>query len=185
MKEMNLYRYVSVALLAALGVAFQFLHVGYLSPWGMWIDIVAVPVLLALFLFDVKHSLAVAVLISVVIAISAPSGFIGAIMKFLGTLPMFIVLGMGAKWKGLDLSKISPLALLLVAAIAIRAVITVVANYYWALPIWLNMTTAEAFQTIPWWIIAGLNAAQGVVEVSIAWALAFKFKLVERYGSKL
>jgi len=185
MKELNLYRYVSVAMLAALGIVFQFLHVGYLSPWGMWIDLVAVPVILALFLFDFKHSLAVAALIALIISIGAPSGFIGAIMKFLGTLPMFLVLGLGAKWKKMDLSKLPPLLILLTVALALRAIITVFANYYWALPIWMNMTTAQAFAAIPWWIIAGLNIIQGIVEVSLAWVLAFKFKLVERYGSKV
>jgi len=183
--DVNLYGYVSIALLAALGVVFQLLHVGYMSPWGMWIDVVAVPAILALFLFDTEHSLAVAGLIALVIAIGSPAGFVGAIMKFIGTVPMIMVLGFGKEMKKFDISKIPSLLILLTLALVLRVVLTVFSNYYWALPIWLNMTTAEAFQAIPWWIIGGLNVIQGVLEVGIAWILAFKFKLVERYGSKI
>ena len=184
-KELNLYRYVSIALLAALGAVFQIYHIGIPTAWGMWIDIVAVPILLALFLFDLKHSLAVAVLIALVITLAAPSGFIGAIMKFVATLPMFLVLGLGAKWKKLDLSKPEPVIFLLALALVLRAAITLPFNYYWALPTFFNLPTEEALKFVPWWIMIGLNCVQGIVEVGIAWLLAFKFKLLERYGSKL
>jgi len=180
--NISLYRYVSIALLAALAVVFQVFHVGYLSPWGMWIDIVAVPVLLALFLFDTKDAFLVAVLLAMVISVAAPSGFVGATMKFVTTLPMFLVIGLVAQRRKLDVSNVFHLVPLLLLAVAIRAVVSVYANYYWALPIWLNISTEQAFATIPWGIVAGMNVLQGVIEVGIAWTLAFKFKLVERYG---
>lgn len=182
---MNLYRYVSVALLAALGAVFQIVHIGVPTAWGMWVDIVAVPILLALFLFDLKHSLAVAVLIALILTIAAPSGFIGAIMKFVATLPMFLVLGLGAKYRGWKLSDLKVLVVLTAIALVVRSALVVPFNYYWALPTFFNLPTEQALQFVPWWIMVGLNTVQGIVEVAIAWVLAYRFKLVERYGSKV
>jgi riboflavin transporter FmnP len=59
----------------------------------------------------------------------------------------------------------------------LRGVIVIPANYYYALPIWTGWTPEKAMSMLPWWIIFSLNAIQGILEVTVAWLLVFKFKL--------
>ena len=61
--------------------------------------------------------------------------------------------------------------------IIIRSLIVLPLNYYYAIPIWTGMTAQQAISAIPWWVIAGFNAIQGVLDVVLAWILVFRFRL--------
>jgi riboflavin transporter FmnP len=89
---------VAVALLAALSGALQLSHqvLGFPTGFGMQVDLVGVPALLAFFLFGFEASAWVLVLSSAVIAVASPELWIGASMKFAGTLPMIAVPGLYA-----------------------------------------------------------------------------------------
>lgn len=90
---MKTYRLVAAALLAALAIALQLSNeiIGIKTGFGMTVDLVALPVLLAFFILGFKSALEVTVVLSLAIALTAATGYIGAIMKFAATLPMIAV----------------------------------------------------------------------------------------------
>ena len=252
------YQLMAIALLAALGAVFQLSHdvlgVSRAVTGFMYVDLVAVPVLLAFFVLGFEASLYVAVLISLLITILT-GDWIGASMKFAATLPMMLVpalmlLLMRRKYEILDvvlvivgsialavvalilagtvgsspivtgfvkdklvlgllpiivlagwsvllaylwrkyggsvdmtlLARSDVLVLTLLLALLVRGFATVVSNYYYAIPIFFGMDTESAMSAFPWYIIFGWNAVQGIIEMGIAWVLAFRFGFVERYA---
>jgi len=253
---MRTYKLVAVAFFAAAAALFQLLHgiIGISTGFGMTVDLVGLPVLLAFFILGFDSALAVCVLVAIIITISSPETWIGASMKFAATLPMILapalwllickekndfgrvgailllsltlpvilfvfsglintslrpftqnalidgiapILGLALAsllisylWQryGQDV-KISSLAnpwtAIMVTALAllVRGVSTVVANYYYAGPIFFGITTEQFMATVPWYLIFGWNAIQGIIEMAFAWTIAFKFKFAEYYGS--
>lgn len=168
------------AALAAISAALQMLHVGYLSPWGMWIDLVAVSWIIGYFIFGGRTAFAVSIVGALMITLMAPSTWLGAMMKWMATVPMFLVPLAFQKMRGFKIEDFSRLRLLLpvmILAVVIRGAIVIPVNYYIAIPIWMGWTLAESMVYVPWWAIFGINAIQGVLEVLIAWLLVFRFRL--------
>ena len=62
-KEMKSYEISACAALAAISAAVQIVHIGYPTQWGMWIDIVAIPWILAFFLFRGKGAFIVSLIV--------------------------------------------------------------------------------------------------------------------------
>ncbi len=251
------YQIMAIALLAALGAVFQLTHdvlgISRAITGFMYVDLVAVPVLLAFFVLGFESSLYVAVLIALLITLLT-GDWIGASMKFAATLPMVLVPGlmvvlMGRKYHIFDvvlvvvgsialaivalilagtvgssplitgivkdklvlgllpilvlagwsvllaylwgkagganmtlLARSDVMILTLLLALFVRGIAAVVSNYYYAIPIFFGMSTEAAMDAFPWYIIFGWNAVQGLVEMLIAWVIAFRFRFVERYG---
>jgi len=253
---MRTYDLVIVSMLGALAAIFQITHgvLGIPTGFGMTVDLVAVPVLLAFFLFGLEHSLWVLLIASLVITVIAPDSWLGASMKFSATLPMLtlpalyliskgskaaffffcvisLIIGLAvimlsgsvgllvkpvfaglplehlalglapilsiaflslvilALWKPAA-KKISPKPLskpaiaiaVLLAALAVRALVATISNYYYAGPIFFGMPPEKLMQLAPWFAIAGWNALQGILEFGIAWTLAYPFGFAKRYG---
>ena len=90
---MKTYRIVTASLLAALAITLQLTNefIGIKTGFGMTVDLVAVPVLLAFFIFGFKTALDVVIVLTLAIALTASTGYIGAIMKFAATLPMVAI----------------------------------------------------------------------------------------------
>ncbi len=177
---------VIAAGLAAISAVVQIIHIGYMSPqWGMWIDIVAVTWLIALFLFGLRIAFIVSLIGAVIITLFAPETWLGASMKWIASLPIWIILGI---WLTSQKKKLGyyrdfrNLLAPLVIAIIIRCIIVIPINYYYAIPIWTKMTPEQAMTAIPWYIIALFNVVQSIVDVFLAWALVYKFGLI-RYGT--
>ena len=253
---MKTYDLVVVAMLAALAAVFQLVHgvVGIPTGFGMTVDLVAVPVILAFFLFGLEHALWVLLIASLVITLIAPDSWLGASMKFATTLPMVLVpafyllsRGRAVLFAGLGLlafvvavgalvvagsanllakpalagfsaealvlglipiivlialtwallliwkrsaKKLKPKPLsyafvaiaVLVAALAVRAVASVISNYYYAGPIFFGMAPEKLMEMAPWFVIAGWNAVQGILEFGIAWMIAYPFGFAKKYG---
>ncbi len=277
---MKTYDIVIVALLAAAAAVFQLAHgiIGIPTGFGMTVDLVAVPVLLAFFIFGLEHSLWVLLIASIVITLVAPDSWLGASMKFSATLPMVLIpafyllsrekkasfpllaalavfaafavlvlpgsANIAAQSTALQLNRTSaysvpgfslqgtevikgttvtagmlllgllPIAVLillsavllyiwkkyagavalkplrnahiaivvLVAALAVRALATVVSNYYYAGPLFFGMSTETFMSAVPWYLIAGWNCFQGILEFGIAWVLAYGFGFAKSYG---
>lgn len=93
MGKFGTYDVVVVGLLGALAGALQLAHgwLGVPTGFGMTLDLVAFPVLLAFFLFGFEHAVWVLLLACAIITVTAPDSWIGASMKFAGTLPMIAV----------------------------------------------------------------------------------------------
>lgn len=257
MKKFGTYDVVVVGLLAALAGALQLAHgwLGVPTGFGMTVDLVALPVLLAFFLFGFEHAVWVLLLACAIITVAAPDSWIGASMKFAGTLPMIAVpaaylvaekragwlapvafagvllsvgvlvfsgqaglalkeaAGAGLPGGNLAIGFAAVAALALVAgvlvwlwrregeglssdrlsvawvavavfalAVVVRGAATVVSNYYYAVPVFFGIPAETFMAMVPWWVIFGWNALQGVVEFWVAWVAAYSFGLVKRYG---
>ena len=172
--------------LAALSALVQIIHVGYLSPqWGMWIDIVAVTWVIALLLFGIRMSIIVSLIGAVIITLFAPDTWLGASMKWVASFPIFLMLGLWLIKNKQPLTyykKASHLITPVLIGIVIRCVLVLPLNYYYAIPIWTKMTTLQAMQAIPWYIIVLFNVIQSLIDVALAWILVYKFRL-DRYAS--
>ncbi|MEM4348371.1 MAG: hypothetical protein QXN37_02270 [Candidatus Anstonellaceae archaeon] len=263
---MSNYVLVATAMLASAAFVLQLSNnfVGLPTGFGMTIDLVAVPTILALFLFGFLPSLEVLFLSTIFIALFASSGPIGASMKFGATAPTLLVFGLysflrsrkinhpfvlvllfslifgllvfalGAfsyslLWaEGKLLAGIFPIismallmfllyalfenqksksfshlfqdskTILLLApiAIVIRGISMVVANFYFAGPLYFKMTTEQFVELVSssdllffgsgaiWYIaIFFFNAIQAAVELGLAWLIAFKLGFARKYSS--
>lgn len=181
------YREISVAAaLTALSAVSQLLHFGYQSPqWGMWLDVVAIPWLIAFFLFGPRLALIVSLLGSGVITLFAPETWLGAIMKFTATLPLWLALAVWLRLRKAQLlhyQRFNLLIVPLVFGLVLRSSLMLPLNYYWAIPIWTGLSTDQALAIIPWHIIVVFNSIQALIDVAVAWLLVFKFKLYRYAG---
>ncbi len=177
---MKSYELTTAAALAAISAALQLVHVGVATPSGIWIDLVAVSWVLAYFLYGTRMSLVVSIAGALIITLFAPSTWLGALMKWTATIPMIAVpaaFAVMARMKPSGYSAARKLILPVALALVIRAAVIVPLNYYFAIPIWTGWTPEEAIANLPWYLIAGLNAIQGVLEVALAWLLCFRFRL--------
>src|SRR3989338_10144025 len=140
MKKISLRELMIASALAAFSAAAQLIHIGYQSPqWGMWIDIVAVSWFIAYFLFDVKVSLIVTFIGTLVITLFAPDTWLGASMKFVATLPLILTLFVYAKVlkiKAEEYKHSNKLIIPVVLGILIRCLLVIPLNYFYAIPIW-------------------------------------------------
>ncbi|MFH1106522.1 MAG: hypothetical protein V1787_01355 [Candidatus Micrarchaeota archaeon] len=265
---MKTYALVAAGLLAGLSLALQLVNnvIGVPTGWGMTVDLVGVPALIAFFVLGYNAGLQVLVASFIGIAFLSPTGVIGAVMKFSATLPMLavpafylaakrrkiepgrllVLLGLllaafiaafaafayliaysGEAFGGTVAAGIAPilafagfaylllrlwkrygsekelrgvfswkeaLAILAVAA-ALRGLLMIAANFYFAGPLFFRVTPAELatmISAVPvpllgpsaWYASVFLwNAVQAAAEFGLAWLIAFRFGFAERYGA--
>jgi riboflavin transporter FmnP len=242
---MKTYKLIATAMLSALAFVFQLTNnfIGIPTGFGMTVDLAAFPVLLAFLILGVEYGISSLMMLGLLILLSSPTGFIGAIMKVSATLPMILVPFAIAKSKGINLAKtlllifvfillffyasaffsqfhpIIPalfllgiallstrikgdvkldgatiLLLSLAVAILVRGIAMIIANIYFAGPMFFHMSTEQflsflqsielpflgknwAYMVIFFW-----NAVQGAVEFGLAWLFAYPFGLRKKYG---
>ena len=161
--------------LAAISIVLQMSPLSVETPWGMQVDLVAVPWLVASFLTGLPGGIATSAVSSIVIALVSKAGWLGAVMKFSATIPMVVAIGLARlKWKK---PPFSVFVAAFVVAVILRCVLMIFVNYYFALPIWMHKTPEELFAVIPLWWIYVPNIIQACVEFGVAWALVFRTKL--------
>lgn len=134
------------AVLAALSVIIQILPPLFITPWYMRIDLVAVSWVLCWILFGFKASL-LCLLISVpLVGILGPfaGGWVGAIMKSVSSVWMFAIPAAFA-WRTGSITRLLEkkwvYALVGILAIAVRDVVCVIFNLYFALPFFFGWNT--------------------------------------------
>ncbi|HDI47051.1 MAG TPA: hypothetical protein ENF82_04515 [Candidatus Methanomethylia archaeon] len=164
------------------------------APWGMSIDLVAVPVLIAFFLLGTRYALAVSIGMLVILSFIGGGSYIGATMKFTATLPMFLMPALLLYTPFFSSSK-SPRAyaklpkyLAAVAlAIMVRCLAMIALNYYWAVPLFLGMPIEKAIEMFffgsIWgfiWFVSSMNIVQGIVDAAASWIIVFGAKLHEK-----
>ena len=132
-------------ILAPLTIILQSPPPIFLTPWGMQIDLVAIPWMICWIIFGLKPALLCFLISSPLIGFVGPfaGGAIGAIMKPLATVWMFLIPAVftwkiGGTKRLLENKRLFVLAGVL--ALSIRAIVTVLANFYFALPIFYDMT---------------------------------------------
>ena len=130
---------------AALAVILQILPPIFISPWTMRIDLVAIPWILCWIIFGLKPALLSILISAPLIGFIGPvaGGWVGATMKSVASIWMFVIPGIIA-WKTGGVEKLLENKKLFVVAsivaIIARVVVTVIFNFYFALPFFFFMT---------------------------------------------
>lgn len=139
------------AVLAPLSVILQVLAPLFITPWFMRVDFVAVPWILCWILFGLEAAL-LSLLISVpLVGVLGPfaGGWVGATMKSVASVWMFVVPAIFA-WKTGGTKRLLEnrrlFTLTGVLAIIVRVLVTLLFNFYFAIPFFFGMTTEDIIQ---------------------------------------
>lgn len=130
-------------LLAPLAVILQILPPIFVSPWSMRIDLVAIPWMLCWIIFGLKPALLSLLISAPLVGFLGPfaGGWIGATMKSVATIWMFLIPALIAWKTGGTKNLLENKRLFVLAgalALIVRAVVTVIFNFYFAIPFFLN-----------------------------------------------
>ena len=194
-RQSRAYFIVSVALMSALSIVFELMP-AFRVPWGMKIAFVGTIWVLSFFLYGTAEATYVSLITTGFIIIYSPTGIVGATMKFIATIPMFLVpaalqyLPYFTEKTSKMYDNIPVILLSGVLASLARIVIASIVNYYWAIPLWLGMPSEVVLQTMFGGsilgfvtFVAGMNVVQGIVDIVVPWLLAYKFRLSNLYGT--
>jgi len=164
------------ALLAVVSVLLQVYKVA--MPMGIIdIDLVGVSWIVAVFLFGLSGGILTSIVSALGIAIFAPTGPVGALMKFLATIIMVLAIGIFAKKFGL---KKKPMIAAFIVCLIARPVIMTLFNYYLGIPLFFGLSTEAAITEFPPEVFLIPNAILTVVDFGIAYLLVFSTKLRSR-----
>jgi len=144
------------AMLAALSIIFYFVP-ALPTPWGMNLDIIALPWFIGLFMFGSAVGFLSMVIGCIVLSLIAAAGWIGILAKFLASLCLMLPFFF---YKNKIVSGI--------IGIVLRSTIMIFANYYFFLPLWFNMQPAALMEKFPFWIILLPNVIQSLIDLGIA-----------------
>jgi len=132
-------------LLAPLAVILQILPPLFVTPWTMRIDLVAIPWILCWIIFGLKPALLSLLISAPLVGFLGPfaGGWVGATMKCVASIWMFLIPAILA-WKtgGTKHLLENKGLFVLVAALTIlvRVVVTLLFNFYFAIPFFFNMS---------------------------------------------
>jgi len=189
------YFLVSVAVMSALSIAFELMP-AFRVFWGMKIDFVGTIWVLSFFLYGLTEATYVSLITTLFILIYSPTGLVGALMKFIATLPMVLVpaalsyLPLQPERSSKAYGSIKALLLSAVLANLARIIITSLVNYYWAIPLWTGIPPELLLKVMFGGsllnfliFVASLNILQGVIDIVVPWLLAYKFRLASLFGT--
>jgi len=153
-------------ILASLSVIMQILPPIFVSPWLMRIDLVAIPWILCWIIFGLKPALLSILISAPLIGFVGPlaGGWVGATMKSVASIWMFVIPGIIA-WKSggakhlLENKRLFVVAS--ISAIIVRVGVTVIFNFYFALPFFFYMTPDDIigyFSEVTIFGLVGLGA---------------------------
>jgi riboflavin transporter FmnP len=173
-------------LLAPVAVILQIFVPLFVTPWGMQIDLVAIPWIICWIIFGLKPALLSLCISAPLVGFLGPfaGGWVGATMKSVATIWMFLIPTIFA-WKiGGTKRLLENKRLFVIAAVialAVRALVTVIFNFYFAIPFFFDMTPAEivgffssvttlGFVGIGAYIteVAVWNVIQGIMDLSVS-----------------
>ena len=132
------------SILAPLSVLLQGIPPIFLTPWFMRIDFAAVPWILCWIIFGWKSAILCLLISAPMVGLLGPfaGGWVGAIMKSVASIWMFMIPALFATRVGSTkqlLDQRNVLIISVILAIATRVIVTVFFNFYFALPIFFNM----------------------------------------------
>jgi riboflavin transporter FmnP len=160
-------------ILAALAVIFQILPPIYVTPWSMRIDLVAIPWILCWMIFGLKPAILSVLISAPLVGFIGPiaGGWVGAVMKSVASIWMFFIPALFS-WKvGGTKQLLTNKKFFLIASILsifIRAIITVIFNFYFALPFFFYMSAKDIIDLFSQATIFGLSGLGAyIAEVSI------------------
>lgn len=168
------------AMLAVVSVLLQVYKIAY--PWGgvIDIDVVGVPWLVSTFLFGIYGGLITSFVSSVGIGVFAPTGPVGAVMKFLATVLMVLVVGLVGRFFGFGRKW---LVVSFLACLVVRPVVMVLFNYYFGIPLFFGIPTEVALKEFPVELFIVPNMILAAIDFWVAYALVFGTKLKSRLNA--
>jgi riboflavin transporter FmnP len=132
-------------LLAPLTIILQALPPIFVTPWMLRIDLVAIPWMLCWIIFGLKPAFLCLLISAPLVGFVGPfaGGAVGAVMKPLASIWMFLIPAIFA-WKVGGTKRLLTnkrlFVLAGVLALIIRAAVTVLVNFYFALPLFFGMS---------------------------------------------
>ncbi len=192
-------------LLGALSIFFVFLPDVRL-PWGgAVLDFIAVPWIIAFLLFGLKAGFLTSVMGTLGIFFFSEElvPFIGAVMKFSASIPLVIIPAAIFGFsrfrlynEGVKVKKVYAFSMGI--AIVVRCFVTMLLNYYWAIPLMFGINPVDVPASFNWFFwgsemnpnlltfyVLGIrlwNTWQGIVDVVVAWLVVYPTKLYKQYG---
>lgn len=174
-------------MLAAASVVFDMTHSVIGIPiYPAYIDLAGFPWILSYFLFGFWPALLTSVLASVLISFGM-TGIAGAGIKFVATMPQFLVFAlfaMALRYRS-SISFRRLLFFIPVAGVAIlvRVLLSIGAGTYIFGPLFFHSSPDTMLQIFPPWLYVLLNVPQAIVDLVVAWLLAYRLNLVQRYAT--
>lgn len=183
----------SAAVLAPLSVLLQALPPIYVTPWGMRIDLVALPWVICWMFFGLRASILCMLVSAPLVGALGPfaGGWVGAIMKSTASVWMIIVPAfLVHHWdeKASAPSNRNRFLLITIAAILVRDVATLLFNFYFALPVFYGMSPDQVinffgnsrFQSLPTSVLRMAGVGAFVLEI-VLWNTVQGF--IDAYAS--
>ncbi len=180
MGRMSAREIAIVGIMLGLSLMFEVLPLDLPTVWGMKIDLVAVPIVMAYLLTGFEGGLTAVILLFFGLSIISSASWLGAMMKATATFAVLLGLEIAKRLTGFNFENADGRAIVKFAVlayfigIAIRIPLMVALNYYVALEIWLGLPREKVVQAVeqwtgvPFWVAIGLpNAIQSVIDVFI------------------
>ncbi len=183
MRKMSSREIAVIGIMLGLSLMLELIPVEMPTVWGMKIDLVAVPIIMAYILTGFAGGLIAVLLLFAGLSIVSSASWLGGMMKATATFTVVVGLEIARRLtnfsfenpsKG-DMVRFAILAYLI--GIALRVPLMVALNYYVALEIWLGIPqekvveTVEQWTGVPFWVAIGLpNAIQSIIDVFIGLA---------------
>ena len=180
MGRMSAREIAIVGIMLGLSLMFEVLPLDMPTVWGMKIDLVAVPIIMAYLLTGFEGGLTAVVLLFFGLSIISSASWLGAMMKATATFAVLLGLEIAKRLTGFSFENADGRAIVKFAVlayfigIAIRIPLMVALNYYVALEIWLGLPREKVVQAVeqwtgvPFWVAIGLpNAIQSVIDVFV------------------
>ncbi len=183
MRKMSSREIAVIGIMLGLSLMLELIPVEMPTVWGMKIDLVAVPIIMAYILTGFAGGLIAVLLLFAGLSIVSSASWLGGMMKATATFTVVVGLEIARRLtnfsfenpsKG-EMVRFAILAYLI--GIALRVPLMVALNYYVALEIWLGIPqekvveTVEQWTGVPFWVAIGLpNAIQSVIDVFIGLA---------------
>jgi riboflavin transporter FmnP len=180
MRKMSSREIAVIGIMLGLSLMFEVIPIEMPTVWGMKIDLVAVPVVMAYLLTGFVGGLTAVLLLFAGLSIISSASWLGAMMKATATLTVILGFEIARRFTGFDFEhydtrKLAVFSLLAyIIGIALRIPLMVALNYYIALEIWLGIPREQVIQAVeqwtgvPFWVAIGLpNAIQSAIDVFI------------------
>jgi len=178
MRRMNAREIAVIGVMLGLSLLLNALPLDMPTVWGMKIDLVAVPIVMAYLLTGFTGGVIAVFLLFVGLGLTASSSWLGGMMKAVATFSVIVGFEIARRVVKTTDRLIAFGVVAYVTGTALRVVLMLALNYYVALPVWLGLprnqvvSAVESWTHVPFWVAIALpNAIQSVIDVFVSLAI--------------